>query len=78
MSNQHQPIPSDWNQDRRPSLYGGTIFFLILGTTTVLARLGLQFSAHRKVFLDDLFIFLALIFNNALLSVDIYGKLLVS
>ena len=66
-------MPPDWNEDRRPDLFGAVIFFMAMTTLTVLIRLGCQFSAHRKLFLDDLFIVLAMIFDNALLSVDMFG-----
>lgn len=69
-----QGKPPDWDEDRRANLYGAAIFFLVLTTITVFVRLGCQFSAHRKLFLDDLFIVLAMIFDNTLISVDIFGQ----
>ena len=66
--------PPNWDEDRRPNLYGAVIFFMVLTTVTVTVRLICQVSAHRRLFFDDLFIVLAWILANTLLAVDMFGR----
>ena len=68
-----QGLPPDWNEDRRPNLYGASIFFIALTVLTVLTRLACQLVAQRRVFWDDFFVLLALVFNLGLTSADIFG-----
>ena len=59
---------SDFDQDRRPALYGALITFLVLNNLIVAARIFAHYRAfYRKggrVFLEDIFILLSGVRNQ--------------
>ncbi|KAJ5280914.1 hypothetical protein N7478_006286 [Penicillium angulare] len=54
----------EWPQSKRPAIYGVCAVMLILGNASVPLRIWAQWKIHRRTFMEDYFLFAALLLAN--------------
>ena len=59
----YQSKPLGYYDSQEPRLEGVIIFFIVLATSTVLFRIISQVKLHRRLFWDDVFIIISMVWD---------------
>lgn len=66
--------PPNWDEDQGPKLRAVSIFFIVFTSAFVVVRLASQIRVHRRLFWDDMWLTLGLLFVCGVQGVNMWGR----